>query len=327
VKAVAAAIAMLALGTIAVPQSPAATLRYDDRPVVVGVDPWRLPGTLSVPRSSRPVPGVVIVHGSGPVDRDGTVGSVKPYRDLAVGLAAAGVAVLRYDKRTVVHGARVASIPNPTVKDETIDDAVAAAALLRRARGVDGGRVFILGHSMGGMLVPRIAKAESGAAGFILMAAPARPLEDVILEQVQYIASADGVVTDAEKSQVDSVRRIVDRIKDPNLQPSTPASELLGVPASYWLDLRGYDPVVEARGIRARVLILHGGRDYQVTDVDFQRWQAAFSTVPAVRLKRYPRLNHLFVPGSGPSTPAEYQRPGHVDASVIRDIADWIAPR
>jgi hypothetical protein len=126
---------------------------------------------------------------------------------------------------------------------------------------------------------------------------------------------------------IDALRRIVDRIKDPNLSPATPAAELLGAPASYWLDLRGYDPVIAAQAIRARMLILHGQRDYQVTDVDAARWRAAFSTAPHVTLKLYPGLNHLFAPGTGPSAPAEYQRPGSVAAAVIGDIADWIKAR
>jgi fermentation-respiration switch protein FrsA (DUF1100 family) len=300
---------------------------FTETAVTVSADPWRLPGTLSMPRSGAPVPGVVIVHGSGPVDRDGTVGAVRPYRDLAVGLAAAGVAVLRYDKRTLVHGARMAAMANLTVKEETIDDAVAAAALLRGTAGINSARVFILGHSMGAMLIPRIAKAGPKAPGFILMAPPARPLEDLVLEQVRYLVSLDGTITDAETAQIDAIRRGVDRIKDPSLSASTPPAELLGAPASYWLDLRGYDPVAAAREIRAPMLILHGGRDYQVTAVDFARWRKAFSTVAGATLKVYPGLNHLFVAGSGPSTPVEYRQPGHVAPSVINDIAKWIKTR
>jgi uncharacterized protein len=321
------AVAVLTFVIFVLPHTLAAPARFDDRAVVVGADPWRLPGTLSLPRSPVPVPGVVIVHGSGPVDRDGTVGAVKPYRDLAVGLASAGVAVLRYDKRTFVHGARVASIPNPTVKEETIDDAVAAAALLRSTNGVDGKRVFVLGHSMGAMLIPRIAKAYLPAAGFVMMAAPARPLEDLVLEQVRYLASLHGVMSDAEKAQVDAIRRAVDKIKDPSLAPTTPADELLGVPASYWLDLRGYDPVAAAQQLHTRMLILHGGRDYQVTRTDFERWRAAFSTTTGVTLKLYPDLNHLFVAGTGTSSPAEYTKPGRVADYVIHDIAAWIKSR
>jgi alpha-beta hydrolase superfamily lysophospholipase len=221
----------------------------------------------------------------------------------------------------------MAAMANLTVKEETIDDAVAAAALLRGTAGINSARVFILGHSMGAMLIPRIAKAGPKAPGFILMAPPARPLEDLVLEQVRYLVSLDGTITDAETAQIDAIRRGVDRIKDPSLSASTPPAELLGAPASYWLDLRGYDPVAAAREIRAPMLILHGGRDYQVTAVDFARWRKAFSTVAGATLKVYPGLNHLFVAGSGPSTPVEYRQPGHVAPSVINDIAKWIKTR
>jgi hypothetical protein len=321
------AAAILVFAAPAVHQPLAGPSSFDDRAVVVGTDPWKLPATLSMPRASVAVPGVVLVHGSGPSDRDETVGAVKPFRDLALGLAAAGVAVLRYDKRTFVHGARMASMTALTVNEETVDDAVAAATVLRSTPGVNTGRVFVLGHSLGGMLIPRIARADPAAAGFVLMAAPARPLEDLVVEQVRYLISLDGVVTDGERAQLEAVRRIVARIKDPNLSTTTPASDLLGAPGSYWLDLRGYDPVMAAQEIRRPMLVLQGQRDYQVTMVDFERWRAAFSSAGTATVKLYPALNHLFVTGTGPSSPAEYQRPGRIARTVVADIAAWIKTR
>jgi len=73
------------------------------------------------------------------------------------------------------------------------------------------------------------------------------------------------------------------------------------------------------------MLVPHGGRDYQVTDADFARWREAFGGERRVTLRAYPELNHLFMPGSGRATPAEYTvRAGHVAAQVVEDVARWI---
>ncbi len=269
-----------------------------------------LPGTLTLPKAGGPFRAVVLVHGSGPEDRDETIGPNKPFRDLAWGLAARGIAVLRYDKRTFVHPEQFAS-GNVTVKEETIEDALAAVAGLRRTPRIDPHRVFVLGHSLGGTLVPRIGLADPKIAGFIIMAGSARAAEDVIVEQMEYLAAKN----------LDEVRMQAARLKD--LKPGD--GPVLGAPASYWIDLRGYDPPSIARELRQPMLILQGGRDYQVTPRDFGLWKQALAGRRNVRYKTYPALNHLFLPGEGKSTPAEYQKPGHIPDEVIADIANWIS--
>lgn len=131
------------------------------------------------------------------------LGANKPFRDLAWGLASQGVAVLRYEKRTKQHGARmVAATPNLTVKEETIDDALAAVALLKKQPGVDAKKIFVLGHSLGGMLAPRIGAGDREITGFVLFAAATRPLEDEIVRQYEYLAATDGRVSDAERAAI-----------------------------------------------------------------------------------------------------------------------------
>ena len=99
---------------------------------------------------------------------------------------------------------------------------------------------------------------------------------------------------------------------------------LFHAPASYWLDLRGYDPPSAAKALEAPMLILQGERDYQVTMDEFANWKSALGSRPNVTFHSYKTLNHLFIPGTGQSLPADYQVPGHVDEAVIRDIAAWI---
>jgi dienelactone hydrolase len=294
---------------------------FQEREVTVGTGEWALPGTLAMPVGAGPFPALVLVHGSGPNDRDETVGKEMPFRDLAWGLASRGVAVLRYEKRTREHGSKLAGVKDLTVRQETVDDALLAADLLRHTQGIDPRRVFVLGHSLGGMLIPRIGQRDPKLAGLIVLAGAAKPLEDIILEQVAYIAAADGQVTDVEKSQIESLRAEVARVKA--LKP-TDTGTALGAPDSYWLDLRGYNPPEAAKALKAPLLILQGERDYQVTMDNFEAWKKALAGRPGATFKSYPKLNHLFIEGEGKSTPAEYEKPGHVAEAVIADVAGWI---
>ena len=300
---------------------------FSEQEVTVGTGTWALPGTLSLPKGAAPFPALVLVHGSGPQDRDESIGPNKPFRDLAGGLASRGVAVLRYEKRTKVYAQQMAgSADRITTKEETIDDAVAAVGLLRERQDIDPRRVFVLGHSLGGTMAPRIGAAAPDIAGLILLAGAARPLEDIILEQTAYLLQLQSGLSTAERTaQIDHVRGQVAKVKDAALSVDTPAAELpLGIPAAYWLDLRGYDPPAAAARLAKPVLVLQGGRDYQVTTGDYDLWRAAFAGREGADFKLYPDLNHLFVTGSGKSTPAEYEIVGHVAAPVVEDIATWV---
>jgi dienelactone hydrolase len=295
---------------------------FREREVTVGSGEWALPGTLTMPVGPGPFPALVLVPGSGPNDRDETVERNKPFRDLAWGLASRGVAVLRYEKRTRQYAARLAGVKDFTVHQETVDDSAAAADLLRHTEGIDPKRVFVLGHSLGGMLIPRIGARDPRLAGLIVLAGAAKPLEDIILQQVAYLDAADGQVTDEEKSRFESLRAEVARVKA--LKPGDTGTAL-GAPDSYWLDLRGYDPPEAAKGLKEPLLILQGERDYQVTMDNFAAWKKALAGRPGVTFKTYPKLNHLFMTGEGKSLPVDYETPGHVAEPVIVDIAGWIA--
>jgi dienelactone hydrolase len=311
----------------AAPWQPPAYSRPDafrSEEVTVGKGEWALPGTLLMPVTAGPLPAVVLVHGSGPNDRDESVGANKPFRDLAEGLASRGIAVLRYDKRTKVYGAKMSAMERLTVREETVDDAVAAAELLRAHAGVDQKRIFVLGHSLGGYLAPRIAQQDPKLAGLIVLAGSTRPLEELIIEQTEYLASLKPNASPEEKRQIEQLRTAAARLKTLKPGDNVPASELLGVPAPYWLDLKGYDPAAQARSLKIPMLVLQGERDYQVTLADFARWKEALGARNDVVLKTYPDLNHLFETGTGKSRPEEYMKPQHVAPEVIDDIAKWI---
>lgn len=259
--------------------------------LIVGAGSIRLPATLALPTGTGPFPVVVLVHGSGPNDRDETVGANAPFKDLAEGLATRGVATLRYVKRTRQYPSPVA-----TVKEEVIDDALSALALARQQPGVDPKRVFLLGHSMGAYLAPRIAPGDPALAGIVLLAGSVRPMLDLAREQLQYLG--------APPSMLETLRA--------------------SAPATYWDDLASYDPVALARKVQAPFLILQGERDYQVTMKEFELWREGLKARQDVTLKSYPKLNHLFLEGEGKSLPAEYLTAGHIPAYVLDDIAAFV---
>jgi dienelactone hydrolase len=284
---------------------------FSSRDISVGADEWKLPGTLTVPNGKGPWPAVVLVHGSGANDRDESVGGVKVFRDLAEGLTSRGIAVLRYDKRTKVYPQKCAADPNFTMTRETVEDAVAAAALLRKQDGVDPQRVFVLGHSQGGYMMPRIMHADPRLAGVIVMAGSVRPLEEIIVEQFEYIFGLEQETTAAQQARLAAIRR-------------DPWVVLPGATEKYKADLKDYNPVAMAAASPVPMLILEGERDYQVRMKDFDLWKAGLVHRQSATFRSYPKLNHLFVAGEGRSTPEEYDKPGHVSAEVIGDIAEWI---
>lgn len=321
---------------VAVPTSQPADADDDAGPPYLKRDAFRtlkvklrsgdieLPARLTLPRVEGRVPAVVLVHGSGPHDFDETIGPNKPFRDIAWGLSSAGIAVLRYEKRTLNHAATIDPL-KMTLSHETIDDAVAAVTMLRQREEIDPVRVFVMGHSLGGMAAPFIAREAPELAGIIVMAGNSRPILTLVAEQIAHIAGVDGKVTDAERSAIEATRKAISEIR-----AAAPGAELptvIGVAGKYWQMLETYDPVAAARELSLPILVLQGERDYQVTVEDFEGWKRGLGGRANVEFRLYSDLNHLMLTGEGKSNPAEYQKRGFVSRAVIEDVAAWIRRR
>ncbi|COG44981.1 Predicted dienelactone hydrolase [Streptococcus pneumoniae] len=294
---------------------------YQEREIVIGNSTYPLPATLTVPKHKRgeKLPVVVLVHGAGIHDRDSTYMGTKILRDIAVGLSSNGIAVLRYEKRTLEHALKMSTEP-VTLDRDTTDDAIFAAKSAAQQEGIDPNNIFILGHSLGAGTMPRIlSKAPSTLVrGSILLAPPARPLTDIAIDHSQYLG--------ASKEEIDELKRQVAFIQDPTFNPNhPPAGYNFGSP-HFMYDVSRWRPVEEAKSRKEPLLILQGARDYQVTVKDeYTKWQKGLSNRGNVQFKKYPKLNHFFTEGDGElSLPSEYEIPANVPEYVIQDIITWV---
>lgn len=301
--------------------------------LTVEADPaYPLGATLCLPEGGEGLPPVVVlVQGSGSSDRNEAVLQNAPFRDIAHGLAELGVATLRYDKRTFVYPECAGdSGLDIDIRAEMLDDVNAAIDLMRTDGRVDGSRIFVLGHSLGGMMVPAIAAENPDLAGAISMAGSLRRLWEIVYDQNQeVIAAYDGVelpeaqraALDAQVAQIEADMEVfrggIDGLPDDAL--------LLGVPVRYWRSLEQYagDHFLDA--IDLPLLILQGDADFQVyADVDYPLWQEVLAGRDNVTFCLYEGLNHLMMPTQGLRDTTEYVTPSHVRADVIADIAAFV---
>ena len=272
------------------------------------------PAVLSRPKSPGPVPLVVLMQGSGPHDRDETIGPNKPFRDLAWGLAARGIATLRYDKRTYAFPATYKG----TLESESIDDGVSAVTFARALPDVAADRVFVLGHSLGGLAAIYVAQRVP-VAGLLLAATGGRTLDLVIRDQVRALSGAtdESAMTEILKQQ-DAVMAKV--------RAGTATAEDLrgqGSPASL-RDVIIRDPIAELRKTSAPLFVLKGNRDAQVFQADFDALQAVARSRPGSDARLFSDLTHILTPTYGPAEAGAILQPARVAPEVIDAIADWV---
>ena len=303
---------------------PAGVIERDT--VVPG--PIPLPATITLPAGKGPFAGVVLVHnGTADGDRDETIGAVRLFRDLAWGLAQRGIVVLRYEKRSRTEPSWFARA-GFTVFDETVQDAVAAARLLRSQSELNPKRIYVAGHGLGGIVAPRIAQTEGDLAGLIILAGATQVhLADQMEQQLNYKVTIAGADSFKVRYQLQPVRPILERIRSLTAKDSfdiQPMRGLGGTSPKYWLDLNTPDPATVLRTLKVPVLALQGMRDFEMPAENFDGWIAAVGIRKNLTVKRYAGLTHTFTEGAGTPGPADYVRPLTVSGQVIADIADWI---
>ncbi|MBI2270249.1 MAG: DUF3887 domain-containing protein [Bacteroidetes bacterium] len=298
---------------------------FNEQNITIHSGEYALPGTLTLPIGGEKFPLVILVAGSGPNDRDETIGPNKPLKDIAWALASNRIAVFRYDKRTLIYGSKIVN-QQITVKEEVIDDVISCLKQLKINPVIDSAKIFLLGHSLGAMLMPRISLSDKNVSGIIMMAGNARPLEDLIVSQMTYLMDNSTTKSKEEAEQLEKMKSKVKYLKENTLTLQTPSSDLpLGIPAAYWMDLKKYNPVETLKKLTLPVLILQGEKDYQVTMQDYNLWKDGIIKQNNVVMKSYPKLNHLFMEFNGEkSLPADYQIPSNVAEYVVSDIIKWV---
>lgn len=277
--------------------------------VVVSSPSVRLPAVVTLPAdTAKPFPVCILLGGSGPTDKDGTLGPTKFLRDLARELAARGVASIRYDKRTAVYGARTAEVSGFHINYDTevCEDALVAVDLAARMFPENNGSVWIVGHSLGGMLAPRVAALGKGrVGGIVALAAPARKLLQTLSDQIDYLAKQQGLTPDQKEA-------VMQQLKG-------------GLPQEYMDFDETYDAVATAKGLNIPMLFLQGENDYQVTSGDAFRWQISLAVKPNASIRLMPRLNHLFAPSEQMATPTDYMvREQKISPEIVGFIAEFI---
>ena len=303
------------------------TLSFTEYKVAFGKTPYIVSGTLTVPNKTPNPPCALIVGGSGPTDRDGSVGENKTYKDIAWALACKGIAVLRFDKRTFAYGAQLLTEKyngkQLTIKEEYLDDVKMAIDYLGKNKKVDAKKIVVIGHSEGGMLAPLICEQNKKIAGIIIMAGNARPMQDLVIEQLDFLYKDIALPTN-ERLKIDALKRHALNAKSANLKPNYPEDSLPGATASYWISINQYHQTEVAKKIKHPILFLQGERDYQVTMTDLSIWKQTLSNKKNCTFHSYPKLNHLFLEGEGKPNKEEYQKKSNVPEYVSKDIVDWI---
>lgn len=294
--------------------------------IKVGATDYKMDGILTLPKSTEKPPVVILIQGSGSSDMNEQIGENKPFMDIAHGLAALGVASVRYDKR---YYSSLEMLQNDfatlTIYDEVIDDANAAIELAAADERLDGNNIFIVGHSLGGMLAPKIAQDNTKVKGFVSIAGTLRKIQDLILDQNKAALDASEEYTDEEKANL--LKQITDELdKTQNItEPISPEAVAMGYPLSYWHSMNEIDGAAIVKELTIPMLILQGSDDFQVyADVDFKLWQETLGERENVTYKEYEGLNHLMMTSNGRTDATEYDIAGNVSQEVIDDIGAFI---
>ncbi|MEL3959709.1 DUF3887 domain-containing protein [Lysinibacillus endophyticus] len=306
---------------------------YTEKEVVVGSEEFPLPGVLTLPKGEGPFPVVVLVQGSGPHDMDSTYLGNKPFRDIAVGLANEGIAVLRYEKRTKVYPFKTGTNPKFTIQDETVLDANYAVETLKDIPEVDAKNIYVLGHSQGGFALPLILENDKNGdiKGGIVVAGPAGKFQDLLVWQLEQSlekakdANAPKEQIEALEANVAFWKTQVGLINDPQYTLENPPTDFQLGPTDWWYNLRDIEAPEVSKKQNVPLFVVQGGKDFQVPASHLELWKEALKERDNVSYKFYPNMHHFLAENpNATGTTADYLAPANTSEQLISDIGQWV---
>lgn len=297
---------------------------------------WIFPGaeaSLTVPKSTGKKPAILFLQGSGISDLDIGIGAQQPAKDMALGLASAGIVVLRIGKPLawLVYKTRFAG--NLTAIDEYLYTGIEALRYLARHPEVDPTQIFVLGISMGGRFAPRLCQhSPVPVAGMISVAGLAQGLCEIFMHQAQYYQKHFPKNQELHLSEASKLRELSDALEKQSLTKNSPnpiSSLSIPLPLSYFIDDHQNSPTQTIERLSIRTLIIQGLSDWQVpAEANIALWRKSCKTLTEqgkAVLKTYDGLPHTMVPFEGDLVGMrQYDNPGHVAPVVITDIIAWI---
>lgn len=284
----------------------------------------KLPGILQYDEETSPETLILIMPGSGPNDIDGSVGVIKPYEDLAAGMVYYGYAVYRYEKRTYRYKQELTSSLTPY--EEEIEDMISAIRYFKDSPKYNFKKIYIIGHSLGGYLIPDLYKYLSEddkkiIGGFIFMAPSASKIEDLFVRQAEAFAAADNEDQEEKEKQINEYKAIRDEIKKITAETPDNGNFYFGAGVDYYKYLLDYNPIESAKNIKdIKMAFIFGENDKNVDINEYNLWYAGMKNLAEVKL--FQGLNHYFMKGSG--LPSDISKPSNIDGAVIEYIAEFI---
>lgn len=330
------------------PQTPQAPFPYVieevriENPDAEGV---ALAGSLTLPEGEGPFPGVVLISGSGPQDRDESVWTHQPFAVLADHLTRQGIAVLRYDDRGFADSTGdFASATSP----DFASDAAAVADWMRTHPRISA--VGLAGHSEGGLIAPIVAAEHGDTAFVILLAGPGTPGHRFILDQIVANSDAMGIDRAHTRARVAVMETLVDAVRHARDRESAEAAldgllteetlSVLDVPADqkavfinsmsrdWYRELVNYDPSDWFDRMDQPVLALQGTLDLQiVAEPNAAGLETLLADKTDAQIVILEGRNHLFQNAETGLMTEYAQIDETFDPEVMTLIADWIKAR
>jgi hypothetical protein len=329
------------------PQTPVKPFPYREVEVVFPNSQAKisLSGTLTLPPGSGPFLVAILLHGSGPHDRDETLLGHRPFLVLADHLTRKGIAVLRFDKRG--NGKSTGDYANATTEDFA-SDCQSAIAYLKTRKDIDSKRIGLIGHSEGGIIAPMVAARSKDVAWIVLLAGPGLNGEDSLLLQSKAILRTTGVnegqiatTLNFNKQTYALVRqqtnrealesKLADLVQSSGMSLTLPSSALqlqMSMLVSPWFRyFLDYDPVPALQKTQCPVLALNGEKDLQVpAQENLASIGKALQTGgnKDFQITPLPGLNHLFQ-HCPTGSPTEY---GAIEETIAPEaldaVSDWV---